>query len=49
MENMVWHFNIEKPPHLGDRYPICPTWSDFQNRGGDGAGTSRAHDEVDDD
>ena len=30
MENMIRHYNVEKPPHLGDHYPICPMWRDYR-------------------
>lgn len=49
METMVRHFNIEQPPHLGYHYLICPRWSEYQNRRGDGAGTSGAQDNEKDD
>ena len=49
MENMVRHFNIERPPHLGYHYPICPRWSEYQNRGGNEAGIGGAQDDEEDD
>ena len=29
VENFVRHLNVEQPPHLGNHYPICPTWSEY--------------------
>ena len=48
MENVVRHLGVEQPPHLGYHYPICPRWSEYGGRGGDGAGTSGAHDNEED-
>lgn len=45
MENMMQQFNVSQPLHLGDHYPVCPTWSDYKTRRGDGAGPSRTHEE----
>ncbi|CAI9264637.1 unnamed protein product [Lactuca saligna] len=49
IENMVQHFHVEQPPHLGYHYPICPRWTEYPGQGGDMAGPSRARDEEEDD
>ncbi|XP_023748846.1 uncharacterized protein LOC111897112 [Lactuca sativa] len=49
MKNIVRHLGVEQPPHLGYHYPICPRWTEYGGRGGDGAGTSGANDEEEDD
>ena len=49
MENLVRHFHMEQPPHLGYHYPICPRWTKYRGHGGDRAGTSGANEEDEDD
>ena len=49
MEIVVRHLGVEQPPHLGYHYPICPRWTKYGGRGGDGAGTSGTNAEEEDD
>ena len=49
VENLVQHLHVEQPPHLGYHYPIFLKWSEYQSRGADGAGTSGAQEDEDDD
>lgn len=49
MENMIQHFNVLQPSHLGDHYPVFPTWSDYKRERGDGAGVSGTHEKEEDD
>ena len=49
MENMVRHFQIEQPPYLGSHYPVCLTWSSYQQLRGDGEGPSGTQGHEDDD
>lgn len=42
METIIQHFHVEQPPFLGNQYPICPSWSEIWPGKNDGAGTSGA-------
>ena len=42
MENMIQHFHVDKPPYLGNQYPICPSWREIWPVQHNGVGPSGA-------